>query len=171
MDMMPKRLRYLLLMLLLLPVLVLTGAKASDPGLTLESVKVDPASPGPDTLCRLSVTLRNIGGEGAKTASALGFRVKVDGHELPGYRNELFFRPVAAGATAEVRLHNFWSNETGRPFPTNGRMTVEVTLAEARWMDVKTENGAEVWTAAGPVAGLPVSKSVTLNLKKAANPR
>ena len=169
MDMMPKRLRFLLLMLLLLPaVLLLSGAKASDPGLALEAVKVDPASPGPDTLCRLSVTLRS---SGAKTASALAFRVKVDGRELPVYRNELFFRPVAAGATAEVRLHNFWSNETGRPFPTNGKMTVEVTLAEAQWMDVKTENGAEVWTAVGPVEGLPVSKSVTLTLKKSASPR
>ena len=86
-------------------------------------------------------------------------------------KNELFFHPVAAGATAEVRLHNFWSNETGRPFPTNGKMTVEVTLAEAKWMDVKTENGAEVWTAAGPIEGLPVSKSVTLTLKKSASPR
>jgi hypothetical protein len=168
MDMMPKRLRFLLL-ILLLP--VLAGAKAADPTLTLltlDTVKVDPASPGPDTLCRLSVTLRNAG---PKTVSALAFRVKVDGHELPVYRNELFFRPVAAAATAEVRLHNFWSNETGRPFPANGRMTVEVTLAEAQWMDVKTENGAEVWTAAGPVAGLPVSKSVTLTLKKSASPR
>ncbi|HEX5720246.1 MAG TPA: hypothetical protein VF179_29090 [Thermoanaerobaculia bacterium] len=168
MDMMPKRLRFLLLMLLLPAVLLTSGAKPPDPGLTLEAVTVDPASPGPDTLCRLSVTLRS---SGPKTASALAFRVKVDGRELPVYRNELFFRPVAAGATAEVRLHNFWSNETGRPFPTNGRMTVEVTLAEAQWMDVKTENGAEVWTAAGPVAGLPVSKSVTLTLKKPASPR
>jgi len=162
MDMMPKRLRFLVLMLLLV---VLAGAKAADPALTLEAVKVDPASPGPDTLCRLSVTLRS---SGAKTASALAFRVKVDGHELPVYRNELFFRPVAAGATEEVRLHNFWSNETGRPFPTSGKMTVEVTLAEAQWMDVKTENGAEVWTAAGPVGGLPASKSVMLTLKKSA---
>lgn len=152
-------------LLLLLPLLlVLTaGAKSPSPGLTLEAVKVDPASPGPDTLCRLSVTLRN---SGAKTASALAFQVKVDGRELPVYRNELFFRPVAAGAAAELRLHNFWSSETGRPFPTNGRMTVEVTLAEAKWMDMKTENGAEVWTAAGPVEGLPVSKSVTLTLQK-----
>src|SRR5688572_30498664 len=172
MDMMPKRLRFLFLMLLLLPAVLLTsGAKAADPGLTLEAVKVDPASPGPDTLCRLSVTLRNTGGEGSKTASALAFRVKVDGRELPVYRNELFFRPVAAAATAEVRLHNFWSNETGRPFPASGKMTVEVTLAEAQWMDVKSENGAEVWTAAGPVEGLPVSKSVTLTLKKSASPR
>jgi len=165
MEMMPKR----LILLLLVPlILVLAGAKSADPALTLEAVKVDPTSPGPDTLCRLSVTLRS---SGAKTASALAFRVKVDGRELPVYRNELFFRPVAAGATAEVRLHNFWSNETGRPFPANGKMTVEVTLAEAQWMDVKTENGAEVWTAAGPVEGLPVSKSVTLALKKSAAPR
>jgi hypothetical protein len=161
------------LLILLLPFLLLltAGAKSPDPGLTLEAVKVDPASPGPDTLCRLSVTLRS---SGPKTASALAFRVKVDGRELPVYKNELFFRPIAAGAAgaaAEVRLHNFWSNETGRPFPTNGRMTVEVTLAEAQWMDMKTENGAEVWTAAGPVAGLPVSKSVTLTLKKPASPR
>jgi hypothetical protein len=166
MDMMPKRLIFSILLLLLT-----AGAKSPDPGLTLEAVKVDPASPGPDTLCRLSVTLRNTRGEGTKTASALAFRVKVDGRELPVYKNELFFHPVAAGASAEVRLHNFWSNETGRPFPTNGKMTVEVTLAEARWMDVKTENGAEVWTAAGPVEGLPVSKSVTLTLKKSAAPR
>lgn len=161
MDMMRK-------LLILLLFLVLAGAKSPDPALTLEAVKVDPASPGPDTLCRLGVTLRN---SGTKTASALAFRVKVNGHELPVYKNELFFRPVAAGATAEVKLHNFWSNETGRPFPANGKMTVEVTLAEAQWMDVKTENGAEVWTAAGPVEGLPVSKSVTLTLKKPASPR
>ncbi len=161
MDMMRK-------LLILLLFLVLSGAKSPEPALTLEAVKVDPASPGPDTLCRLSVTLRS---SGTKTASALAFRVKVDGRELPVYKNELFFRPVAAGATAEVKLHNFWSSETGRPFPTNGKMTVEVTLAEAQWMDVKTENGAEVWTAVGPVEGLPVSKSVTLTLKKSANPR
>lgn len=160
-----------LLLALLAGVLLAAADKPPAPGLTLltlEAVQVDPASPGPDTLCRLSVTVKNAG---AKTASALGFRVKVDGHELPVYRNELFFRPVAAGATAEIRLHNFWSNETGRPFPAGGRMTVEVTLAEARWMDVKTENGAEVWTVSGPVEGLPVSKSVTLTLKKAAAPR
>jgi hypothetical protein len=133
------------------------------PGLTLEAVKVDPASPGPDTLCRLSVTIKNAG---AKTASALGFRVKVDGKELAVYGKELFFKPVAAGSTAEVKLHNFWSSETGRPFPAGGRMTVEVTLVEARWMDVKTENGAEVWTPVGEVGGLPVSKNVTLTAPK-----
>lgn len=161
---------------LLLPLLAIVAATAGTglaeetrpaPGLMLESVRVDPSSPGPDTLCGLSVTVKNTG---AKTASALGFRVTVDGKELPVYRNEIFFRPVAAGGTAGVKLHNFWSSETGRPFPTGGRMTVEVTLTEARWMDVTTENGAEVWTPAGPVAGLPVSKSVTLTLARPARP-
>jgi hypothetical protein len=155
----------LLLVLLLLVALAAVAQGKPAPGLTLESVKVDPASPGPDTLCKLSVTVKNAG---AKTASALGFRVKVDGKELAVYKNELFFRPVAAGGTTEIKLHNFWSSETGRPFPTGGRMTVEVTLAEARWMDVKTENGAEVWTPVGAVEGLPVSKSVTLTLGKPA---
>jgi len=143
-------------------------AKPSTPGLLLETVKVDPASPGPDTLCKLSVTIRNAG---SRTASALGFRVRVDGKELAVYVNELFFRPIAAGSTAEVKLHNFWSNETGRPFPTTGKLTVEVTLTEAKWMDVKTENGVEVWTPVGPVEGLPVSKGVTLTLEKAHSPR
>lgn len=148
--------------------------KPSAPLLVVESIQVDPASPGPDTLCRLSVKLRN---SGAKTASALAFRVKVDGKDLPVYEKELFLRPVSAGAagnagaSAEIRLHNFWSSETGRPFPTGGKMTVEVTLAEARWMDVKTQDGAEVWTPAGPVEGLPVSKTVTLTLGKAPAPR
>lgn len=153
-------------LLLALGVAVPAGAqetKRPAPGLVLEAVKVDPASPGPDTLCKLSVTIRNAG---SQTASALGFRVKVDGKELAVYVNELFFKPIAAGATAEVKLHNFWSNETGRPFPTTGKLTVEVTLTEARWMDVKTENGAEVWTPVGPVEGLPVSKSITLSVKK-----
>ncbi|HWM92180.1 MAG TPA: hypothetical protein VN493_15555 [Thermoanaerobaculia bacterium] len=161
-----RRTSALLILILLLLATVTVRAQDSKPpapALTLEAVKVDPATPGPDTLCRLSVTVRNAG---AKTASALAFRVKVDGKELPVYRNELFFRPVAPGAATEIRLHNFWSNETGRPFPASGKMTVEVTLVEARWMDVKTENGAEVWTPTGSVEGLPVSKSVTLTLKK-----
>ena len=153
------------LILLLFAVAGLAQESKPAPGLTLEAVKVDPASPGPDTLCKLSVTVKNTG---TKTASALGFRVKVDGKELAVYGNELFFRPVAAGAATEIKLHNFWSNETGRPFPTGGRMTVEVMLTEARWMDVKTENGAEVWTPVGPVEGLPASKSVTLTLAKPA---
>lgn len=158
-----KALILILLLLAIVAETVLAQERKPAPGLTLEAVKVDPASPGPDTLCKLSVTVKNAG---VKTASALGFRVKVDGRELAVYGKELFFHPIPAGGTAEVKLHNFWSSETGRPFPTGGRMAVEVTLAEARWMDVKTENGAEVWTPVGAVEGLPTSKSVTLTLAK-----
>jgi hypothetical protein len=157
-----RRLAFLLLLLLALAVTVQAAPKP--PTLALEAVEVDPAAPGPDTLCKLSVTVKS---SGEKTASALGFRVRVDGKELPVYRNELYFRPVAPGAVAEIRLHNFWSSETGRPFPSGGRMTVEVTLTEARWMDVKTQEGTEIWTPVGVVAGLPVTKSVTLSPKKA----
>lgn len=161
----------LLVLLLAVSVAQAQDQKPAAPQLVVESIQVDPASPGPDTLCKLSVKLKN---SGAKTASALAFRVKIDGKDLPVYEKELFLRPVsagAAGASTEIRLHNFWSSETGRPFPTGGRMTVEVTLAEARWMDVKTQDGAEVWTPAGPVEGLPVSKTVTLTLGKAPAPR
>lgn len=160
-----------LLLVLLLAAFTVAGAqepKPAAPLLALESVQVDPASPGPDTLCRLSVKLRN---SGTKTASAFAFRVRIDGKDLPVYEKELFLRPVGAGASSEIRLHNFWSSETGRPFPAGGKMTVEVTLAEARWMDVKTQNGTEVWTPAGPVEGLPVSKTATLTLGKARPPR
>ncbi len=136
---------------------------APAPGLTLEAVKVEPAAPGPETLCRLTVTLKSTG---TKTASALGFKVTVNGKELAVYRNELVYAPVEPGAAAEIRLHNFWSSETGRPFPADGRMNVEVTLTEARWMDVKTESGAEVWTPAGAVEGLPKSKNIAVIVKK-----
>ncbi len=160
----------LVLLLLLAPTVAAAAAAAAaadtaepKPGLTVEAIRIEPAAPGPDTLCKLSVTLRSTG---TKTASALGFKVTVDGKELAVYRNELVYKPVEPGATAEIRLHNFWSSETGRPFPAGGKMNVEVTLTEARWMDVKTENGAEVWTPIGPVEGLPKSKTIAVIVKK-----
>jgi CARDB protein len=138
-------------------------AQNAKPALILESVKVDPASPGPDTLCRLSVTLRNTG---SRRASALEFRVKVDGKELPAYKDRIYLQPVEPGATREVRLFNFWSTEPSRPSPANGKLQVEVTLARASWMDKETKDGAEVWTATGTAEGLPLTKSVTVTMKK-----
>ncbi len=139
------------------------AAQNAKPALTLESVKVDPAAPGPDTLCHLSVTLRNAG---SRRASALEFTVKVNGKELPAYKDRTYLQPVEPGATREVRLFNFWSTEPGRPAPANGKLQVEVTLARASWMDKETKDGAEVWTPAGPAEGLPVTKSLTLAMKK-----
>jgi len=165
MRLFPTRIAWILLAVFALASVLgsIAWAQGAKPALTLEAVKVDPASPGPDTLCHLSVTLRNAG---SKRASALEFVVKVNGRELPAYKDRLYLEPVEPGATREIRLFNFWSTEPGRPAPADNKLQVEVTLARASWMDRSEQNGAEVWTLAGPAEGLPVTKSVTVSMGK-----
>ncbi len=138
-------------------------AEAPKPALTIEAVKVEPAAPRVDTLCHLTITLKNAG---AQTASGLEFVVKVNGKPLSAYDKRLYLTPVEPGATRELRLFNFWSTETGRPAPADGRLDVEVTLAHAAWTLKTIRDGAEVWTPAGEVPGLPVSRNVTLKMAK-----
>jgi hypothetical protein len=138
-------------------------AEAPRPPLTVEGVKVEPASPRPDTLCHLTVTLKNAG---PQAASSLEFVVKVNGRELPAYKRRLYLTPVAPGATRELRLFNFWSTETGRPAPADRRLKVEVTLARASWARKAVRDGAEVWTPTGEIPGLPLTRSVTLTMGK-----
>ncbi|HEY3570148.1 MAG TPA: CARDB domain-containing protein [Thermoanaerobaculia bacterium] len=138
-------------------------APAPKPALTLEAVKVEPASPRPGTLCHLTVTVRNTG---AQRASSLEFVVKINGQELTAYKKRLYLVPVEPGATREVRLLNFWSTETGRPAPATGKLTVEVALAHASWVRASTRDGAEVWTPTGDVDGLPSSRSLSLTMGK-----
>jgi hypothetical protein len=152
------------LALVLLPSSLAGEKKPATPALSLESIQVVPPSPGPDTLCHLTVTLKNLGD---RPASALEFTVKVGSAALPAYRDRLFLEAVEPGASRQVRLFNFWSTETGRPAPANGKLAVEVTLTAASWMKRETKNGATVWTPAGAVAGLPTAKSVTLGMAKA----
>lgn len=133
------------------------------PSITVEAVTVEPASPGPDTLCKLTVKLAN-GGD--RTASQLDFKVKINGQELPVYRNQLFMFPVPAGETVDIPLYNFWSTETSRPAPSGGKLDIEVTLAEAQWTEIKIEEDVEVWRPLGPVEGLPVAKTLTLSMSK-----
>jgi len=153
-----------LLLLALLPGGAATArAEAPKPSLTLEAVKVEPASPRPDTLCHLAVTLKNAG---PQRASSLEFVVKVNGQELPAYKKRLYLTPLEPGATRELRLFNFWSTETGRPAPANGKLNVEVTLARASWVQKGARDGAEVWTPEGEVPGLPATRSVTLTMAK-----
>jgi hypothetical protein len=45
-----------------------------------------------------------------------------------------------------------------------------VTLEEAQWVDVRMENGAEVWNPLGKVEGLPVSSSLTVTLRPSPAP-
>lgn len=131
--------------------------------LTVESVKVEPDAPGPDTLCRLAVEVRN---QGTETASQLDFKVRINGQPLAVYRNQIFMYPVAPGETATIQLYNFWSTETSRPMPADGKLAVEVDLAEAQWVSITDEEGVEVWKPLGPVEGLPSSAGVTLAMKK-----
>jgi hypothetical protein len=151
------------LLLLLVPLLGAAAAETAKPALSIEAVKVEPASPRPDTLCRLSITLKNAG---EQRASALEMTVKINGKELPAYKKRLYLAAVEPGATREVRLFNFWSTEASRPAPADGKLDVEVTLARASWMRKTARDGAEVWTPAGEVPGLPVARNVTLKMAK-----
>jgi hypothetical protein len=147
----------------LAPLALPAAEKPPAPALTLQAVRVDPPSPGPDTLCRLTVTVRNAGD---RPASALELAVKVAGKPLAAYRDRVFLEAVEPGATREIRLLNFWSTEAGRPAPADGKLPVEVTLAKASWMQRETKDGATVWTPSGAVEGLPAAKSLTLSIAK-----
>lgn len=162
--------RLLLPLLLLALVLAAAGLHAwqegekAPPPLSIEAVKVEPASPAPDTLCRLSVTVRNAG---TRRASAFEIAVRINGQELPAYKSRLYLQPIEPGTAGEIRLFNFWSSETGRPAPQDGKLAVEVTLTRASWVEKESKDGAEIWTPAGAVEGLPASKTVTLTMAKA----
>ena len=115
----------------------------------MTSVEIEPDKPGADTLCRLTVGLKN---DGEAIASQLGFEVKINGQSLGVYGNQLFMYPVGAGEQAELQLYNFWTTETSRAFPDDAKLSVEVTLREAQWMDIKMEEDeegeVEVWDPA-----------------------
>lgn len=134
------------------------------PQVTVEAVTVEPASPAAETLCRLKVTLKNAGKD---YASGLELTVRLNGRELPAYKNRIFYDPLPPGATKEVKLFNFWSSEAGRPAPADGKLTVEVSLVSASWMSREVKEGAEVWAPLAAVPGLPASKSTVLRLAKA----
>ena len=133
------------------------------PQVTIESITIEPAAPAADTLCKLKVKLQN---NGTEIASQLDFKVSINDQPLPVYRNQIFMFPLPAGQSAEIKLYNFWSTETSRPMPKDGKLEVEVTLAAAQWTKVAMEEEVEVWTPLGEVAGLPNSKSVTLDMKR-----
>lgn len=142
------------------------AAAPAAPLLALEAVEVEAPvpgePPGPESLVRLTVAIAN---RGERIASALAFTVEVAGQELPVYRNQVFLKAVPPGGTTELRLYNFWTGETGRPAPADGKLAVVVTLEEASWMEVADEEGVEVWKPLGAVEGLPVTASTVVALK------
>lgn len=125
---------------------------------TIEAVRVEPAIVGPETLCKLRVTLHN---RGPAMASLLGFEVKVGDVVLPGYAKDLFVIELPPGERRDVELFNFWSSETGRPLPEGETLMVTVRLLEATYFETsrggdEVEPGPlETWTPLGPVEGLP----------------
>lgn len=135
------------------------GEEAREPLVALSGIEVEPSSAGPETLCRLTVQVTNRGDE---VASALAFHVKVAGQELPVYEKQVFLKAVPPGETVALALYNFWSGETGRPAPADGKLPVEVTLREARWMEVTEEEGTEVWSPLETVERLPSTVSTVL---------
>jgi hypothetical protein len=138
---------------------------AATPQVTLESIRVDPPAPAADTLCKLTVGIRNAGD---RTVSQFGFSVRINDAELPVYVNQLFMYPIEPGASLEIPLYNFWSTETSRPVPANGKLELVVTLREAEWMRIEMEDDVEVWTPLGTVEHLPSTRSVTLEMPKGA---
>ena len=141
---------------------------AAEPQLKIAAISVEPESPAADTLCRLKIKIANTGD---KIASRFGFAVSLNGQELGVYGNQIFMYPVGPASTEEISLYNFWTTETGRAMPADGKLRVEVTLKEAVWTQVATETDdegeIEVWTPIGPVENLPVSSSITVQMKTA----
>ncbi len=134
-----------------------------EPEITIEAIIVEPEKPGADTLCRLRVRLQN---HGNQIASQLGFKVKINGQEIAVYRNQLFMFPLAPEAASELALFNFWSTETSRPMPKDGKLRLEVSLLEAQRTKVEMVEGVETWTPIGAVPGLPSSASITLEMSR-----
>jgi len=127
--------------------------------LAITAIRVEPATPAAETLCRLTVELENTGD---RIATQLGFTVTINGRKLPVYESHLFMYPLAPESKSELALFNFWSTETSRPEPANGKLEIDVALREARWMKIETEGDTETWTPLGDVGALPVSRSITV---------
>jgi hypothetical protein len=134
-------------------------AKTAASPLALGTIHLTPANPGADTLCQLRIEVAN---KGDRIASQLAFTVKVNGQELPVYRNQLFMQRLDPGKTSTVRLYNFWTTETSRPAPADGKYRLEVTLREAKWYEIATKDGVEEWTPLQPVPGLPVTATLVV---------
>lgn len=134
-------------------------AKPTPPTLAIVAVTATPTDAGADTLCQLRVDVAN---KGDRIASELAFAVKVNGHDLPVYRNQLFMQRLDSGKTTTVRLYNFWTTETGRPTPTDGKYRIEVTLLNAKWYDIAVKDNLEEWTPRDPVSNLPTTATTTV---------
>ncbi len=140
--------------LLFLAVVALSSQAGAASALSIEAVSVSPANPGANALCTLNVRLKNAG---TKTATNFRFRVRIDDKEVASYAIESYAVGVPPGTTDTIALHNFWTPAVAKP-----NFTVEVTVLEGAWADVKRESNTTTTTPAGPIEGLPVTASQTV---------
>ena len=122
---------------------------------SVDAILVGPEHPGPSTLCTLKVRLKNAG---ARTASYFTFSVKIDGQDVPLYKSHTFVINIDPGTVGELELQNFYSPTSRKPF------TIQVTLVEAQWVQVKKEGTNTTTTPSGPVAGLPASATLAVKM-------
>ena len=149
---------------LLAAALAISSAFAQPPApkLVLEAAEVTPRSASADALCQLRARIKNAG---QSVAAAFVFAVKINGQEIPVYRNHVFMDPIKPGETRSLRLYGFWTSETGRQLPADGDTIVELSLLEARWMKAeKDAEGTIVWSDLGAVEDLPQTARETLEL-------
>ena len=151
--------------------------------LSLVGIEITPVDPSAETLCTLTVHIENAS---ERQAFSLAFEVEVGGQNLPVYEKQLFMVPVPpSGSNAsaddgtptnptpfELDLFNFWTSDSRRAAPADGKLTVTVRLIGAQWLEISQEKDAssggtvDVWTPKGPVPGLPQNISTTLKLAK-----
>jgi len=145
------------------PLFSATKVPAQGSPLTIVALTVEPANLGPRTLCRLSVKIEN---RGSSPASSFHFKVKIKGEEVNTYQRTYLMDRIDSGTTQEIRLFNFWTSDPAGPSSgTGGPLPVEVTLDEAQWCEVGKQGNVNEMKLTGAVEGLPVSKSLTLQVK------
>jgi hypothetical protein len=128
-------------------------ARAAD--VTVDAVIVEPANPGPATLCQLKVRIKN-GGVQAVSMSAFG--VRIDGQQSSQYKASTYAINIAPGTTGEVALQSVYSPAAPRTFD------VQVSLLSGQWVKVTSEGTTTTTTPTGAVAGLPTTASLAVKM-------
>ncbi len=141
---------------ILAPAIVAQRSEAASPLVTVEAILVQPQSPPPDALCKLGVKLKNAG---SQTASYFRFKVKIDGQDVAIYKDQLYVVNVEPKTSGTIDLYSFWT-----PAGNKASFSIEVTLVEAQWVEVKRQGDTVTTTAVGPVEGLPVSATETVRM-------
>jgi hypothetical protein len=92
------------------------------------------------------------------TVSYFRFNVKIDGQDVPEYKQYTYVVNIDPGTSGELALNNFYSPPLAKAFE------VQVTLVEAQWVAVKRDGTNTTSTPSGAVAGLPAGASLSVKM-------